>query len=154
MILSENRLGAGDRIKRFFHKQKLYFLSLTGFTFVEIMVAVSILSLGTVMVHQSNLSSLDVYGRYVRRLSIQTWADEKIWEAKEAIYGSESPKFGRTSGEVVRRGKRYHWNLDIEDTDMNDIYVIQLDVTWKEGRDQSRLARSGFVQKPELIPSS
>lgn len=125
-----------------------------GFTFVEIMVAVSILSLGAVMAHQSNLSSLDVYGRYSRRLSIQTWAHEKIWAAKEAIYGSDAPEFGKTSGEVVRREKQFDWDLNIEDTDIKDIYVMQLNVTWKEGRDRARLTRSGFVQKPELIPST
>ena len=124
-----------------------------GFTFIEVIVAVSILSLGSVMVQQSNLSSLGVYGRYTHRLSIQNWAEEKVWEAKEAIYNSDAPEVSKSSGEIVRSGKRFQWNMNIGDTDIKDLYTIQLDITWQEGREKGRLTRGGFVQKPEMISS-
>ena len=118
-----------------------------GFTLIEIVLTVSILSLGAVMVYQSNLTSLDVFARYLHRLSIQNWADEKIWEAKENMLASEDAEAGSTSGAFTKNGKDFSWAMKVKEGEALDFYFIELNVDWKEGREDARLTRAGFVQK-------
>ena len=118
-----------------------------GFTFVEIVLTVSILSLGTTLIYQSNLTAVDVYARYIHRLAIQSWADEKIWEAKENALMSESVEAGQSSGEITKNGKDYSWALEIEETEDPDLYLLVLNVLWQEGRTEARLTRAGYVSK-------
>lgn len=124
----------------------------SGFTLVEIMVTSAVLALGTVAVFQSNLMNLNVYGRYVNLLSIQNWADEKMWEAKEAIYQNDFPDEMKTSGEFEGTVKTYRWELETEPNPSNEIgsnslYEITLNVSWLEGNQTARLTRKSFVLK-------
>ena len=111
-----------------------------GFTLVEVMVAVSVLALGTVMISQSNLMSMDVYGRYASRLSLQGLADEKIWEAKESLLSSGSSEGDETSGQWQTNGKNYSWTL-VGRGLRKDLYEIELRVSGGEGRAKTQLWR-------------
>jgi len=121
---------------------------------IEVMIAASILSLGTVMISQSNMMSMDVYGRYVNRLSIQNWAEEKIWEIKQAMLESEVPNVGQTSGEVAQNNKTYNWHLAVQSTTSAsksfDLYTIQLSISWPEGSRSASLARSSYLLKLKI----
>ena len=119
-----------------------------GFTLIEVMIAVSILALGTVMITQSNMMSLDVYSRYENRLKIQNFAEEKIWEAKEQILESEFPEAGETTGEVSIKRKDYQWRLAVTAAGLKDLYQIRLDISWPEGRREGHLTRVSCVFKP------
>ena len=123
-----------------------------GFTLIEVMVTAAVLALGTGFIFQSNLMNMNVYGRYVNRLSIQNWADQKIWEAKEAILENDFPDAGKSSGNVEGKVKTYHWELETSESASNDIasnrlYEINLNVSWPEGGQTSRLVRSSFFLK-------
>ena len=118
-----------------------------GFTFVEVLIAVSILSLGSIFIFQSNMMSLDVYGRYAHRLYAQTWADEKIWEAKAKILESDSPDAGQSSGTFAKKGRSYRWELDIEELDAEGFYSIALNVTWRNGSRAYGISRYDFARK-------
>ena len=97
--------------------------------------------------------SMDVYGRYVNRLSIQDWADEKIWSAKQTLFESESPNVGQTSGQVIQNNKTYTWQLTVQATSQTskafELYVVQLTVHWPEGKGSGSLFRSSYVVKPK-----
>ena len=125
-----------------------------GFMLIEVMIAASILSLGTVMISQSNMMSMDVYGRYVNRLSIQNWAEEKIWEIKQAMLESEVPNVGQTSGEVAQNNKTYNWYLAVQSTTSAskffDLYTIQLSISWPEGSRSASLTRSSYLLKLKI----
>ena len=112
-----------------------------GFTLIEIMITVSILALGTVMITQSNMMSLDVYGRYDNRLKIQNFAGEKIWEAKEKILESEFPEAEETAGDVSIRHRDYQWRLAVTAAEIKNLYQIRLDISWPEGRREGHLTR-------------
>ncbi len=126
-----------------------------GLTLIEVMLTVSILSLGTVMIYQANLLSLGVYGRYVHRLSLQNWAEEKIWEAKEDIFNSDLPNTGEVSGSFNLLGKSYDWKREVsltwESKDSKfSFYKILLTVSWDEEGKPTSLYRSGGLHKIKL----
>ena len=118
-----------------------------GFTFIEVMVAVAILSLATVMLAQSNLLSLDVHARYANRIAIQNWAEEKIWETRQAILESETSEEKEGSGTVTIQNKDFRWKLNVKATDDEEISLIDLKLTWKEGRGEATTSRAGYVLK-------
>ena len=120
-----------------------------GFTLIEILIAVAILSLATVFIFQSNLLSAAVYGRYASRLDIQNWAAQKIWQAKESILGSEFPDTGSNQGSVKLETRTYDWALHIEEekTESADVYQIELKVSWMEGGQPASLERFGGAIK-------
>ena len=121
-----------------------------GFTFIEVMVAVAILSLATVMLAQSNLLSLDVHARYANRLNIQNWMEEKIWEAKQNILESEAPQADEASGTVMIQHKDFRWKLKTEASDSDEVYLYDLNLTWKEGRGNGATSRTGYIFKKKL----
>ena len=119
----------------------------SGFTLIEVMVTVSILSLATVYLAQSNLTSLNVYSRYTQRLALQTWADQRVWQAKQQVLEALIPETEKSDGVIEIHKHDYRWNLKVEATEDEDLYLISLNVTWNEGRQTAVLSRSSFVQK-------
>lgn len=126
-----------------------------GFTFIELMVTVSLLSIGTMMIYPSNLSSLATYGRYTHRLDLQNWAEEKIWEAKQGILEAETPETNETTGVFSAADKAYNWQLNVKlmwksDDSKVAFYQIVLTVSWQEGGQRTFLSRAASVQKVKL----
>ncbi|MBI4358374.1 MAG: prepilin-type N-terminal cleavage/methylation domain-containing protein [Candidatus Omnitrophica bacterium] len=122
----------------------------SGFTLIEVMVTVAILSLSTVMISQSNLMSMSAYGRYVNRLGIQNWAEEKVWEAKERILESVVPEVGKTSGEVEIGSRAYRWELELVELREKEelhLYAINLDVSWAERGQAASVKRHSYLLK-------
>lgn len=114
---------------------------------VEVMMAVVILSLSVLMIYQSNLLSMNVYSEYANRLGIQSWAEQKIWEAKEKILQTEVPETGQSAGELNYQNRDYRWQLEVQSGESEDFYTIQLDIKWAEGRKTASLSRVSFAQK-------
>lgn len=123
-----------------------------GLTLIEVMLTVSLLSLGTVMIYQANILSLAVYGRYSHRLSLQNWAEEKIWEAKQLILESDNPETGASQGSFQHLGKNFDWKsetrLTLESEDKKvSFYGILLAISWEEEGKPAFLYRSAHLQK-------
>lgn len=114
---------------------------------MEVLLAVIILSLAVATIYRSNLSSMNVFSEYKDKLSIQNWAENKIWEAKEKILEADAPETGESAGEYNPDGKSYQWRLEIKREDSEDSYTIHLDIQWREGRRAATLSRVSYVQK-------
>lgn len=104
------------------------------------------------MIYQSNLMSLRTYGRAEDRLSLQGWAEEKIWEEEEEILQEESPGMREAVGLLPRGNKFFHWRLKRElvwqSEDLKfSFYRIECTVSWQERREERSLYRVGHVQK-------
>lgn len=120
-----------------------------GFTLIEIMVAVCVLSLGTVLTLQSNMMSLSVFGRYLNRLEIIRWADHKMAETQEMIFRSETPETGISNGTMETNRRSYNWAMNIKDGDVPGLYSMHLDVSWPEGGQTAHLYRDSYSLKPK-----
>jgi prepilin-type N-terminal cleavage/methylation domain-containing protein len=118
-----------------------------GFSLIEVLIAVSILSLGSVFIYQSNMMTLHAYGKYMRRLAIQNWADQKIWDARQSIFEENSPMTGESAGELPYRGTNYRWNMSVASAASQDFYGISLRVSWKESGQWTSVNRFGFAYK-------
>jgi len=122
-----------------------------GVTLIEVMIAVAILSLGTLIISESNMNSMNVYGRYANLVMIHDWADQKIWEAKEEIFESEIPNTGSNAGTVTRQGRNYNWRQEVSSKDKeNELYTVSLTVEWEERGRTMNTSRYGFLFKPKL----
>ena len=118
-----------------------------AFTLIEVMVTVAILSLATVMISQSNLMNMKVYGRFANRMAIQNWAEEKIWEAEEEILASEAPEAGDSSGTYESENKTYQWHLSISEEVSQSLYSIFLTITWNDAGQEISIERFSYAHR-------
>ncbi len=125
----------------------------SGFTLIEILITVSIVSLATVFIVQSNLTNLSAFGRYENRLDIQQWSLEKIADTKRAILESETPESGISSGTVSGKTRPYNWKLEVteETTKFGNVYFIDLSVSWLQGSQEVLLERHSGVLKSQTL---
>jgi prepilin-type N-terminal cleavage/methylation domain-containing protein len=120
-----------------------------GFSLIEILITVSLLALATVFITQANLLSGAVYGRYANRLEVQNWAAQKMWNIKESILGEEFPDVSPTQGAVEGKTRSYQWKATIEQQQekLTELFLIHLEVLWREGGQENRLDRYGAMMK-------
>jgi len=120
-----------------------------GFTLIEALLTVSLLALATVYIVQANLLSSAVYGRYANRLEVQNWAAQKIWEIKESILAADPPDVSPAQGTIEGKTRSYQWRSAIEEQKekLTELYLVRLEVLWREGGQDNRLDRYGAMMK-------
>lgn len=120
-----------------------------GFSLIEILITVSLLALATVFITQANLMSGAVYGRYANRLEVQNWAAQKIWDIKESILTEEFPDVSPTQGAVEGKTRSYQWKatIDQQQEKLTELFLVRLEVLWREGGQENRLDRYGAMIK-------
>ena len=118
-----------------------------GFTLVEIMVSVAILSLGIFVIHEAFMTSLNSYNYCYNYLSVASLADEKIWEAKEVIRSFGTLSGLTKSGKLVLNNKVFDWGLTSGLMDSKrQLYRLKILLTWKEGRRNIHLSRTAYAR--------
>jgi prepilin-type N-terminal cleavage/methylation domain-containing protein len=120
-----------------------------GFSLIEVLITVSLLALATVFITQANLLSGAVYGRYASKLEVQNWAEQKMWEIKESILAADPPDVSPTQGAIEGKTRSYQWNASIEQQQekLTELYLIRLEVLWREGGHDNHLDRYGAMMK-------
>ena len=117
-----------------------------GFTLIEVMVTVAILSLGTLVIHEGLLHSADVLTHYNSLLTAREWSENKIWDLKEALLFSEPPQPTENSGSFESAGRSYAWSADNSlASNADELYLINLDIGWREGQKPINLAQSVYA---------
>ena len=119
----------------------------SGFSLIEVMVTVCVLSIGTVMILQSNIMSLNVFGRYLNRIEILLWADEKMAETKETMVKEDIPDVGTLGGNFETDRRTYDWTMEVKDANVKDLYTMHLDVSWMEDSQPIHLYRDSYFLK-------
>jgi prepilin-type N-terminal cleavage/methylation domain-containing protein len=122
-----------------------------GFTLVEIMVATAILAFGLVMIFQSFLVSTDTYNYYLNYLGTQLWLDEKIWQLQDDFRQYEFFNPLPSSGEFEIGSKNFNWNMDYGSIASDELYRVNLRVSWQQGSRKVDILRTAYVSnfKPE-----
>ncbi|MBI5416015.1 MAG: prepilin-type N-terminal cleavage/methylation domain-containing protein [Candidatus Omnitrophica bacterium] len=116
-----------------------------GFTLVEVMVATVILALGTVWISQSFFIVLNSYNYCARYLGVVAWANEKMWESQDNLRRFGPSAVMGSSGEFTQEKKNVAWFLSYTPVGENDLYKIDLELSWKEGPRNSKLQRSAYA---------
>lgn len=117
-----------------------------GFTLVEVMVATAILALGVVLIYQGFFISLDSLGYCLDYLRLSPLAEEKMWQAQDAL-SRLGPNAGlETAGSFIESRRNFRWNLSYNSLDeLSGLYEINLSVIWQNGQRAARLSRGAYA---------
>ena len=126
-----------------------------GFTLMEVLVALLIVSLGMLGVIQA-VSQAASSTSYLRDKTIAHWvAMNRITELR---LQSQPPQLGESSGSVEMSGREWRWSTVVERTAVDTMSKIDVSVALKEDEDSSLATVSGFfgtaVAPPETPMTS
>ena len=118
-----------------------------GFTLLEVMVAAAVLALGAVLIYQAFFLSLDIYTYCDDYLSLASFSDEKIWELQNEL-SRAGPGAGiqmPLSGTLKRAAQTFAWELSYSQAQQQNLYQVDLVITWKEGARNLKLVRDAYA---------
>jgi prepilin-type N-terminal cleavage/methylation domain-containing protein len=120
--------------------------SLTGFTFIELMTAVSILSLGLVMISRIFLSSLDYINHAASRIYVGLEADNQLWAMQDISDRSEEKCVFPLGGGAKYGGVSFGWRASVESLKgMAGLSKMVLSFSWLEKGKNGGLTRAAYV---------
>ncbi len=121
-----------------------------GFTFIEIMVTLIILSVGLVAILKSFIISVDQMRHLTNRLYATTILDNQISSVERTLKVDNILPLSLEPIERISTGaKKVIFQPDIKISEIQDyVEIFQLDVhlTWMEGQKQRRLTRSAYLE--------
>ena len=125
-----------------------------AFTFVEVMIALVIVSISLMALLRLHLISAHMVDRAQIMTQAVFLADEKMAEA----LASDFPKEGVRSGAVEKTGLTLNWRTRVEDLqstqwdaeNLNGLRQVLVDITWKQGSLPKHLRMSTYVADRKL----
>ena len=125
-----------------------------GFTFVEVMVAIMILTTGIVAIYKTFLLSLDQQNYLTHRLYASNLLDKKIFEMERLFQekGIAALKEDLTENVVVDNKNlvfqvKTFFRAPLEIPDLEDVLQIDIGVFWPEHGRVVRLTRAAYVSR-------
>lgn len=121
-----------------------------GFTLIEIMFAVVILSFGLVLVLRSFATTLEGLKRSENVKEASYLLEEKMEEIKEKAKEEAGIVKGNSSGEFGQDYKGYNWNLSVSPSDVDEILnEVKLVISWLEGKNQRSLFATTYLENQD-----
>ncbi|HRK61581.1 MAG TPA: prepilin-type N-terminal cleavage/methylation domain-containing protein [Candidatus Omnitrophota bacterium] len=121
-----------------------------GFSLIEVMLCVVILSAGLVAVNQAMLSSLSVIRYALTRGEAARIVNLKIWDIVSAAQHRRQapPAFER--GTLLGSAKTLNYELKSAAEGSRQLYRVRLDVQWDESNKNRGITRDFYVRLPEI----
>lgn len=120
-----------------------------GFTFIEIMVTLIILSVGIVGVYQALFKSLDLMSRLNSRLYANILLDDQIATVERRLRAYKTLPTEMPAMQEVSVGVKtinYEPQLRISEVDQyTDVFRIDLIYAWTDNKRQVQMERSAYV---------
>jgi general secretion pathway protein I len=125
-----------------------------GFTFIEVLVALAIVSISVLALIKLSLISIRMTEAAETNYQAVLLANEKIEELLALGY----PKQGTDSGSMERSGLTWNWRTEVTDLQspkLNDAEIaglqeITVDVSWKQGSGLKKIQMSTCVADRKL----
>jgi general secretion pathway protein I len=122
-----------------------------GFTLVEVLAALVIVSLGMLGVIQA-IAQTAKNGAYLRDRTVAHWvAMNRVTEVR---LEAKAPTIGRDNGDVEMAGRKWRWSMEVTQTAVESIRRIDVDVALADAKDQSLAFVSGFYGSAVDQPGS
>ena len=119
---------------------------LRGFTLLEVMIALAVVSIGLVAA-SSSIAQLTANGMYLRDKTMAHWiAMNKLSELRLA---ETWPDVGKSDDEIDYGSQTWHWTAEVTETQVENLRRIDLTVARKDKKNEVVVARlSGFAGQP------
>jgi prepilin-type N-terminal cleavage/methylation domain-containing protein len=119
-----------------------------GFTLIEVLLTVSILSCSMVLIFNVLFGSIYVVKHINNRFESEIIMDNETWNARQELRkGPLEEEYEQTK--VV--GKDPGFTVDVSLTpvlDYDNLYLLKTLITWEEGRKNITLERSLYLRSP------
>jgi type II secretion system protein I len=127
---------------------------LSAFTFVEVLVALAIVSISLLALLKLHVISIRLADAAEITSQAALLADEKIAEVLAPGY----PQLGSNAGIVERNNRRFEWQTEVTDlrlpqldeVSIGGLRKIAVDVGWKNGSGKKHLEMSTYVADRKL----
>ena len=123
-----------------------------GFTFVEVMVALVILSVGIVAILKSFIVSLDQLSYLTNRFYATTLLDNRVAQMERTLIAYNTLSLDELAlTETVRVGSKkidFKQQVTIEEVkNFPELFELNVTVSWKENNRDIKLARACYLTK-------
>ncbi len=116
-----------------------------GFTLIEVLVTTAVLSLGIVLIYRAFFTLLDSFGYYSNYLRVAAFADEKLWQAQDALSCFGPDAGAGSSGRLNIQNKDFNWRLSVSPIGAESLYRLDLAVSWRQGPRTRELYRNTYA---------
>jgi len=105
-----------------------------GFTLIEIMISIAILSVGLILILQGLTHCLSILNISRNNLETSLLAENKMAELEIAIKQDPAALSRYTSGQLQTGNIEFRWQINLTpDSEYEDLRQAQTTVYWKEG---------------------
>jgi prepilin-type N-terminal cleavage/methylation domain-containing protein len=112
-----------------------------GFSLLEVLVATVILSIGVVFLFPSFFMAADALVNTRERLTVQSWAENRLWESARTLEQVGGGVVLSDAGEVLLGKKTYAWEMESGEVDPG-LSSLSLTVRWTSG---GRMQEAAYV---------
>ncbi|MCK5288692.1 MAG: type II secretion system protein [Candidatus Omnitrophica bacterium] len=132
-----------------------------GFTLIEVLISVSILSFGLVMLLQGNVRLLNIIRISENTLNALSEAEIKMAEFEIKMKDTSKEIFFEKSTETFESRKNFFvWEIDFLDVPVKETEVklknklnnklkeVRAEMSWKEGKRKGKLLLHTFIREP------
>jgi len=125
--------------------------AVTAFTFVEVMLALAVISISLLSLLKLHLTAANIARRAEMTAQAVLLAQEKMAETLAVAY----PKIGQGSGTVERNSMELTWRTEVanlqsaplENVETEGLRQVSVEVTWQQAGGLKRLRMSTYVAR-------
>ena len=127
-----------------------------GFSFLEVMVAMMVLSGGLVLIYKSFFIALDYTNHLTCRLQANVLLDEKICELNRLLQDQNQltlvPPIAVDHLIIANRPIDFLYTLDLHSVEnLQGLFLLDISVIWKEGNRRIELSREVYLSSSKLV---
>jgi|YelNatPaOPRAMG01_1025707.scaffolds.fasta_scaffold09586_2 prepilin-type N-terminal cleavage/methylation domain-containing protein len=116
-----------------------------GFSLIEILLAVVVLSLGIAFLYRAFFVCLDLFGYYSDYLNLGIFLEEKFWQIKEIFKNNPEADLEK-NGIFLVKDKEFYYHLNFDLIDREDkLYQISLEVSPKTSARKKKFLRNCYI---------
>ena len=120
-----------------------------GFTLIEVMLSVVLLSVGLVAINQALLKSLSTLAYLQTRGQANSITQNKIWEIQSAAWNQNEAPSRKEDGVLLGTHQAFNYKLQSVTVRGSELlYEIRLAVRWLESGKELGLQRSFYARLP------